>query len=451
MNNQNSVAVPLVSANVDLHLADTGNASVFAQHHRQYVRYCFRTRKWYCWDGKKWAEDNSGEIQQRAIATAQSLLLFGTKLQDSDRRDKFVKHGLRSLSEQRIRAMVILAQSQPEIPIQISDFDTDQWLLNVLNGTIDLKTGELRPHRREDLITKLVPVAHDPAATCPRWEQFLSEIMPDDPDGIRHLQKAIGYSLTGSIQEHVFFILHGPGANGKSTFIIIIHRLLDSYAKKTPTETLLVKSSNGINNDVARLNGARFVSADEAENGKHLAVALVKQLSGGDKVAARFLYGEHFEFEPTFKIFLDVNHRPVIRGSDPAIGRRLRLIPFNVTIPPDKRDKNLVSKLEAELPGILRWAVEGCLLWQREGLDSPKSVTNATEAYMSEMDDVGDFINECCEVLPSAKTPFKDLFSRYQQWCSLSGDAPIRSQEFATALEERGFSAGGFVRKLRDR
>lgn len=442
MSNESEAETLTVDDRPKLQLTDTGNAQIFARIHAENVRYCYKSRKWYFWNGSHFTEDDIGEIQRKAKETVQRLFQYATNIQDPDRREQFVKHALKSQSDHRIRAMINLAQSEPGIPIKITGFDSDPWLLNVVNGTIDLKTGTLLPHCRDNLITKIVNVSFDPDATCPLWERFLFEIMAGDVELIRHLQKAIGYSLTGSNREQVIFIFYGPGANGKSTFIIIIHRLLNDYARKTPTETLLVKHGNGIPNDIARLNGARFVSADEAEHGRHMAEALVKRLTGGDKISARYLYGEYFEFEPTFKIFLDVNHKPNIRGADHAIWRRIQLIPFKVIIPADKRDKTLVSKLEAELPGILRWAVEGCLLWQKEGLKTPESVKRATHDYQSEMDVIGDFINECCELVDDAKTPFKHLYDKYELWAINSCEEIVDRKDFAIGLTDRGYTDG---------
>ncbi len=370
------------------------------------------------------------------------MLKLASNHPDDEKRQKLVKHALSTESEARLRAMINLAQSEPGIPVTEVELDADPWLLNVLNGTLDLKTGELRPHLREDLITKLSPVRYDLDATCPTWDKFLQHIMDGDEDRIRFLQKAIGYSLTGSTTEQVLFIFYGNGANGKSTFLITIHSLLGDYARQTPTETLLIKRGNGIPNDVARLKGARFVDAAEAESGKQLAEALVKQLTGGDKIPARFLYGEFFEFDVTFKLFLAVNHKPIIRGNDYAIWRRIRLVPFNVTIPPEEQDKTLSEKLKAELPGILRWAVEGCLLWQKEGLGVPDLVKSATGDYRAEMDVIADFIAECCEVAPGAKTPFKALYKRYTEWCQENQEESIGKKDFGRCLTERGFKTG---------
>ena len=414
MTNDNGNSKSAAHAELPSQLTDTGNASFFAKLHGKDVRYCHTSRKWLIWEGKRWAQDKTGEIYRKAKEAARKMLKMASNHPDDEKREKLAKHALSTESEARLRAMINLARSEPGIPVTEVELDADPWLLNVLNGTLDLKTGELRPHLREDLITKFSPVRYDPDATCPTWDAFLRYIMDGDEDLIRFLQKAIGYSLTGSTKEQVFFIFYGTGANGKSTFLITIHSLLGDYARQTPTETLLTKWGNKIPNDVARLKGARFVNAAESESGKHLAEALVKQLTGGDKISARFLYGEFFEFDATFKIFFAVNHKPTIRGSDHAIWRRIRLIPFNATIPPEKQDKNFSEKLNAELPGILRWAVEGCLLWQSEGLGLPESVKAATADYRSEMDVISDFIEECCEDTPGVQTPFSDLYHRYQ-------------------------------------
>jgi putative DNA primase/helicase len=425
-----------------IHLTDTGNARIFAHRHGQDVRFCHDSKKWLVWDGQRWVTDRTGEINRRAKETAIHMMHSATRLKDVDRQSSLVKHALKSQYESRIRAMIALAQSEPGISVTEANLDSNQWLLNVQNGTLNLKTGQLGQHRREDLITNLAPVAYDKEALCPVWDRFLADIMGGDNDLIRFLQKAIGYSLTGSTREQVFFTLFGAGANGKSTLIAVIHLLLGDYGLSTPTETLLVKSGNGIPSDVARLKGARFVSAVESEHGRKLAEALVKQLTGGDKITARHLYGEWFDFDPTFKLFLAVNHKPVIRGSDHAIWRRIRLVPFTVTIPPEKRDKDLINKLKAESPGILRWAVEGCMLWQSEGLEPPDSVKTATGDYQSEMDVIGDFVAECCDVVPDAKTPFKDLFFKYSLWSSKSSDDSLDQKDFARALTERGFTPG---------
>jgi len=418
---------------------DIGNAKVFVVLQGENVRYSHTSRKWLNWDGKRWAEDNTGEIERKAKDTAIQMWEAAVRVKHHDIRMAFQKHALKTQYESRLKAMIALARSEPGIPITEAELDSDRWLLNVENGTLNLRIGKLREHRREDLITKLIPVPYNPQASCPLWDAFLNRIMGGDQELIKFLQTAVGYALVGDMREQVIFIFYGTGANGKSTFLVTIHSLLGDYARQTPTDTLLTKKGSTIPNDVARLKGSRFVEAAEVESGKQLAESLVKQLTGGDKMSARFLYGEYFEFDPTFKIFLAVNHKPTIRGSDHAIWRRIRLVPFNVTIPPEEQDKTLVERLRSELPGILRWAVEGCRLWQRDGLEIPDSVKAATGEYRKEMDVIGDFITECCEEVPEVKTPFKAIYERYEGWCEQNQEEPIGTKGFGTCLNERGF------------
>jgi putative DNA primase/helicase len=427
----------------DWPLTDIGNAQYFADRDGPDLRYNHLSRKWLTWDDKRWKEDSTGEIMSKAKEAACAMMETANRIPVEDkRRDEAIKHAYKTQYENRLNAMISLARSEEGIPVIPDQLDTDPWLLNVQNGTLELQTAVLRPHRREDLLTKIIPVSYDVNATCPTWDRFLQRITDGDSELMRFLQKAVGYSLTGDASEQVIFIFFGTGANGKSTFISTIQNLLGDYAKQTSTETLLVKRGNGIPNDVARLRGARFVSAVESEGERQLAETLVKQLTGGDKISARFLYGEFFDFEPTFKLFLAANHKPTIKGSDYAIWRRIRLIPFSVTIPPEERDKSLMEKLKKEMPGILRWAVDGCLLWQKEGLQAPEIVQATTAAYRSEMNTIGDFISECCEVRKGAKTAFRNLYSVYCSWSAKNQDDRIGKKEFARCLDECGFPMG---------
>jgi putative DNA primase/helicase len=417
---------------------DFGNAELFAKLYGNDIRYCYESRKWLVWDGKRWCEDNTGEIYRKGKLCIKRILRSALNTGD----DELIKHSIKSQNAYRLRAMVELTQSEPGLQVAQSALDPDPWLLNVQNGTLDLRTAEFSEHKREDFITKIMPTKYDPQASCPAWNAFLEQVMPDNQAQIKFLQKAIGYSLTGITKEQVLFIFYGTGANGKSTFVNVIHSLLGDYAMNTPTETLLVKRAGGIPNDVARLRGARFVSANEAEHGKYLAEALVKQLTGGDKITARFLYGEYFDFDMTCKLFLIVNHKPNIKGTDHAIWRRIHLIPFIVTIPQEKRDPGLTEKLKSELPGILNWALEGCKIWLQEGLEPPETVKSATKDYRVEMDLIGEFVAECCIEDMNAKTPFGALYERYKTWCAERNVDSLNPFSFATCLDERGFQPG---------
>jgi putative DNA primase/helicase len=350
-------------------------------------------------------------------------------------RKAIAEHATKSEAEARINAMVSLAQVFcPVVPDQL---DISPWLLNVANGTIDLRTGKLRPHQREDFLTKLVPFGYDPNASCLTWESFLETALAGKQDLIEFLWQAIGYSLTGDITEQCLFLLYGSGANGKSTLLQVVQSMLSDYAEQADASSFLYKDRDNVRNDLAKLRGARFVSAVEVEEGRRLAEVLVKQITGGDKLTARFLFNEYFDFQPQFKLWLAANHKPIIRGTDHAIWRRIRLVPFTVTIPQEKRDKRLLEKLRTELPGVLSWAVRGCLAWQQEGqLSTPEAVQEATRGYQSEMDTVGAFLSECCLEKPDAQVKAGDLLAAYQEW---SGDKKMTHQKLRFKLEDRGF------------
>lgn len=423
-------------------LTDLENAARFAETHGNDLRYVAKWRNWIVWDGQRWRRDDTGEVQRRAKETARDIYEATAAIKDSEKRTKQRKLALAAQSAKRIGAMIDLARSEPGIPVTPDLLDTDPWLLNVENGTLDLRTGGLRPHRPDDLITKIAPVRYEPGARCPTWDAFLRRVLGGDAELTRYMQKAVGYALTGDAREQCLFIAHGTGANGKTTTFTTVAAVIGGYAVHTPTETLLVKRNDTIPNDVARLHGTRFVTAAEAECNRRLAEALVKQMTGGDKIAARFLHGEWFEFMPTFKLFLAVNHKPTVEGTDHAMWRRIRLIPFTVTIPESEQDKMLPEKLRAESMGILRWAVEGCLLWQQEGLEPPEVVAAATQDYRDEMDTAGGFIDECCVRDPQAETPPARLYDRYTQWCAGNGEKPMSKANLAARLAEKGFTRG---------
>jgi putative DNA primase/helicase len=416
---------------------DLGNARRLVRLHRQDLRFVHACEKWLLWDRRRWAIDADAEIMRRAKATVATIYEEASREEDPGIRKAIASHAQRSESEPRLRAMISLAASEPGIPIRPDQLDQDPWALNVLNGTVDLRTGKLRAHSRRDLITKLVPVTYCPSAESPRWREHLGRVIPDD-EVRAFLQRAVGYSLTALTVEQVLFILWGSGANGKSITMETLLELLGDYACKTPSETLLARREGTIPNDVARLQGARFVSSVEMEEGRRLAESRIKELTGGDTVAARFMRAEFFEFRPVCKIWMATNHKPVVRGTDLAIWRRLRLIPFTVTIPEDEQDLYFLEKLRAELPGVLAWAVRGCLEWQRDGLNPPDAVLLATETYRVEQDTVGAFFDECC-ILAVGKWVFAgELYQAYGAWCEQNGEKPITRKALAARLVERG-------------
>jgi len=422
---------------------DIGNAERFVFQHKDNVRYCAVNRTWYIWDGKRWAEDVTDRVYYLARLTVRSIPKEADLFPDGDpRRTEILKWAARSESRERVKAMVDLAQSDPAITVKPESFDKDPWLLNCLNGTLNLKTGTLQPHKRGDFITKLAPVSYDPAATCPKWEQFLYEIFRYNPDLVDYIQKVIGYCLTGSTREQDFYLLYGNGANGKSTFLYTVMALLGSdYAKQTSATALLAKNNETTGEEIAALHGARMVATVEIEEGRKLAESLVKQLTGGDKIRARRLYSNSFEFTPTFKVFMATNHKPRITGTDSGIWRRIKLIPFMVSIPKDRQDQELKDKLVEELPGILKWAVDGCMAWQDKGLTPPDEVLSATASYRVESDAIGTFLDECVITTnPEARTQAAVLYEAYRRWCENAGEHALSMRRFNDRVKERGFT-----------
>jgi len=407
--------------------------------HGRDLRYCCAWKTWLVWDGRRWRLDDTGEVERRAKETVRAIYAEAAAEPDEKRRKRLAGHATRSEAAYRIRALVQLAQTEPEISIRASDLDQGPWLLNVENGTIDLRTAEIRQHRRHDHLTKLVPAEYELGAECPLWKKFLHRVMDGNTALIEFLQRLSGYILTGSTRDRFLVIAHGNGANGKSTFAETLLGLLGDYGRRTPTETLLARRHGGIPNDLARLKGARFVVAAESDQGRQLAEATIKDLTGGDTVGARFLYSEWFEFRPEFKLWLSTNHKPEIRGTDKAIWDRIRLIPFDVTIPEAEQDRGLREQLEAERPGILAWAVEGCLAWQDRGLAAPEEITAATAGYRSDMDVLGSFLADCCRTAGKERALAADLYEAYGTWCEKNGERPMSQRQFGMNLSERGF------------
>jgi len=422
----------------DFHMTDLGNARRLVERHGRNLRYCFAWGKWLAWRGSRWVPDQDGEVARLAKETVESIFVEAIKLTDPERK-QLLAHAFRSESESRIRAMIELAKTEAGISVTPDQLDSDPWLLNCLNGTIDLRTGELHDHRRENLCTKLVPVGFDPEAQCPIWDSFLERILGQNLELIKFLRRAVGYSLTGLTTEQILVFLYGTGANGKTTFIETMRHLFADYSQQADFTTLLEKKNDGPRNDLASLKGARFVAAVEAAEGRQLAEAVIKQTTGGDTIRARFLYHEFFEFKPQFKLFLVANHKPRIAGTDEAIWRRIRLIPFAVTIPKEERDQQLPEKLERELPGILTWAVRGCRSWQKNGLGEPAEVSEATAAYRREMDILADFIDESCVVGPQEVVEAGQLYRVFKAWCENNGEEPLTQKKLGEKLRERGF------------
>ncbi|TDO12997.1 putative DNA primase/helicase [Bacillus subtilis] len=424
------------------HLTELGNAERLVYYHGKNIRYC-NELDWLIWNGKMWEEDSKRQIE---ALTAQTLrAIYGeAKATEDGYRKKQLNDWAKKCERRNIRMNTIL-DTRPMVAVRKQELDSNKYLFNCENGVIDLKTGELLPHDRDFLFTKISSVAYQKDADCPNWKAFLESIFIDEQgqpnyEIIDFMQKAIGYSLTGDTTEQVMFFLFGNGRNGKSTFINTVQQLLGDYGRQTNSDTFIKKKNDSsINNDIARLDGARFVSAVESEEGQQLSESLVKQITGGEKMSARFLRQEYFEFTPEFKVFFTTNHKPIVKGSDEGIWRRIRLVPFTVTIPKEKVDKKLPQKLAAEMPGILRWAVEGCLKWQKEGLKEPEVIRKATEGYREDMDILGPYISERCVVHPSAKIEAKELYKDYKNWCYENDEIELKNRAFYRQIEIRGF------------
>jgi putative DNA primase/helicase len=420
---------------------DLGNARRFVARYRHTILYCEGWSRWLVWDRMRWAEDERLEVLARAGDLIRSLYPLAGTIEDEDRRKAFLKHLIKSESHRSLSALLSLSRADRRFARHPDDFDSDPWLFTVTNGTINLKTGELLSHDAKHLITKLAPVTYDPSAQCPQWLTFLNMIMLERKSLIDFLKRALGSSLTGITSDKAMFILYGPGGdNGKSTLIEVMEMLLGNYARRTPIATFLMQRPGNIPNDIARLRGARFVWAAENDRDVRLAESVIKEMTGGDRMVARFMRGEFFEFVPAFKPWLATNHKPAVRG-DATLWRRLKLVPFDYTIPKEhqKRRHEVMAMFQAELPGILNWAIEGCLEWQRNGLGEPEEVISATKEYQAEQDTFAMFLDEKCIRTPKAEVLSLPMYREYKIWAEEHGETAPSHKIFAALMSERGF------------
>lgn len=435
---------------------EMGNSERLVDQHGANMRYC-KALGWCAWTGTHWKADADLTIQRWAkmtvrgiYAEAAALSAEAANCEDDEARqqtaaeaDKLQEWARKSERAHMVAAMLSLARDACEI--EPACFDANPWLFNCANGTIDLQTGQLRAHRRDDYLIKISPVAYDRDAEAQRFARFLEEIMLGRPHLVDYLQRIFGYSLTGEIREQEWYLLVGGGENGKSTLIELLADILGDYAGIQEPDSVTVAGSQrnaaAPSPDIAELKGKRLVAMTETEEGMRLATARIKRLTGGDKLKGRMLHHDLITFRPEFKLFMYTNHVPAARETTHAFWRRVRYIPFELDLKahPERKDATLPAQLRTEAPGILRWLVDGCLGWQRDGMQTPAEVTAATDAYQNEQDTIAAFLSDCCDQSPERCATLPELYEAYKAWCEQGGERALTKRKFNLAIEGRGF------------
>ncbi len=440
---QQAMAVPATEAtpNIDETLNDAGNADRLIATCGERIRYVPELKMWLVWIDGHWRVCSKDQIIQLAIEVVRRIFNEAASTASQTDRNALFSLAKKSLQIDRLNAMVTLAQAQ--CAVSVAELDADPMLIGVRNGVVDLRTGVFRAARPDDLITRIADVDYVEGATCPLWMKTLEMCMGGDAGLIAFIQRAAGYSLTGLTSEQVFFFLYGTGCNGKSTIVNVFREILGGHAVQSQPETIMAQRNinpSGPTPEIARLAGVRFVAMVETEDGQRLAESRIKQMTGGDAMTARVLTGHPFDFVPVFKLWLAGNHRPVIRGDDYGIWRRIVLIPFTKPIPPEARDKMLPEKLRAEYPGILNWLIHGCIEWQRHGLAAPAVISKEVDQYKSDMDLIGQWLDEKCRVAAGVSWRARRAYMDYADWAKDGGHAPVSEVRFAQKMEERGFA-----------
>ncbi|HUT58123.1 MAG TPA: phage/plasmid primase, P4 family, partial [Phycisphaerae bacterium] len=414
-----------------------GNADRFMHLFGQDVLWCEAKGQWLVWDGRIWNPDAVRGVSCLAELAMRAILKEAANANDDETTQWAVRCNQKAQSR---REMIDVVKHR--VAVRIDQFDQNPWLLGVGNGVIDLKTGRLLPHAREQMITRLCPSTHDPDALCPRWEQFLREIMNGDAEMIACLQRMAGYFLTGDISVQILPIFYGPGGNGKNVFLDTLMGIMGPHAAEAPEGLLTARITDEHPTEIADLYGKRLVVASETEEGRRMRIGLVKKLTGNRYLKGRFMRQDYFQFERTHKTVLVTNNRPVVTETSNAVWRRLRLISFTVTIPEEKQDKHLTERLVAEWPGILAWAVRGCLDWQKRQCDLalPNTVQDATEEYRNDSDAIGDFLQERCTVAGDLKVSRSSLYQAFVEWAKGGGEEMLSGKAFASRMRSRGFN-----------
>jgi putative DNA primase/helicase len=441
---QNGWPDPHIAANTNKDAKDILNARLFAQANRDRVLFIYETGDVLQFTPAGWMSAPIGAAENAAKAVVAQCLIKAAELgrtdPDSSEAKKLRTHANQSSTLPRIQAMIELAKSEPGMSVSLSEFDADPWMLGVQNGVFDLRKGILLPVTPSTLVSKRTNIEHDPEAVCPQFDSFLTTVQPD-PDVRRLLQQLAGIWLCGesNLQKLIFF--YGLGANGKTTFIELMAWLLGDYAKRIATEMLMhhQRSPQGPSPDIVGLKGRRLAFCNEVEEGRRLAEAKVKELTGGDTLSGRTPYAKaDITFQPSHKLVMVGNHMPEVRDMSHGMWRRMLMIPFNQAILDSAQDPNLLDKLKSEGAGVLNWALAGLRDYRKNGLCIPPSIKGANDAYRTDQDIIGEWITDHCNVVAGATTAKGNLYGSYRAWASSHGHQPLAQSRFTRKLVERG-------------
>lgn len=408
---------------------EDGIALAFAAAHKDTLRYDHTRGAWFRWSGTHWLQEQT----KLAFCWArESCRQFAQMPKVSPKVLAVLGKSATASGVERF------AQADRGFAVTSEIWDRDPWLLGTPGGVVNLRTAETRPARPEDYITRITAIAPADQPECPVWEQFLVEATNNDPALVRFIKQWCGYMLTGDTREHALLFIYGPGGNGKSVFLNTVSRILHAYAKNSPMDTFTAAAGDRHPTDLAMLRGARMVCASETEEGRAWAEVRIKQLTGGDPITARFMRQDFFEFIPEFKLVVIGNHKPVLRNVDDAARRRFNVVPFIHA--PAKPDRSLEARLQAEWPGILRWMIEGCIDWQKNGLVRPQVVLDATAEYFSEQDSIRQWIEDCCNTGGrNLWAPTAELFKSWTAYALSNGEKPGTGKWFGQNLLRQGF------------
>lgn len=429
---------------------DVGNKDRLCLEHADRLRYV-PGLGWHVWDGQRWAADDDGGAVRLAEEVVRTITQEATHLADNTpdpetakkKADARWKWGMRSQAQRAIVAMLKQAESDARLVVRAQALDADPYLLNVLNGTIDLRTGEIGPHDPAHLITRLAPATHNPNARSDRFDRFLADATCGDTELAEYLQRAAGYTLTGDTREEALIFLHGPSASGKTTLTEALRAVMGDYARTAPFATLLVKRERGASEDLARLAGARLVSCSEVGRDATFNAATVKALTGGDTITARHLYQAAFEFRPTFKLWLAANDRPKVEHDDGAMWRRLHVVPFLAQPSPDSKLKHALTTNPDDRSAILAWAVRGAQTWLKHGLEQPAAVQQYSAGYRTESHPLSAWLEECATLDADARTARRAVTGSYRTWCQENGEKAVSAHRLAPMLGDLGVADGG--------